>query len=167
MKLTFRSQFPCRHNRRITFTSSAAVHGAFRNKTLADSSIENFSRVPDSFECLANVGGQPVWAVGQHGNYEHHCVGVDVPVFKQGEFFYSYFRELRWFSMVPLLHFLRGLLGPNGWPAPEPRASFIIDDPESPSSKLRVYRFRKIGESCRSSQLSRDDRHGPAGCLVF
>src|ERR1700693_673537 len=51
----------------ITFTSSAVVHRAFRTKTLADSSLVNFSRVPDSFECLANVGSQPVWAVEQHG----------------------------------------------------------------------------------------------------
>lgn len=113
----------------ITFTSSTAVHGAFRNKKLADPSLETFSRVPDSFECLANVGGQPVWGVDPHGNYEHHIVGIDVPVFKPGEFFYSYFRELRWFSMVPLLHFLRGLLGSDPWPAAKPRASFIIDDP--------------------------------------
>jgi hypothetical protein len=112
----------------ITFTSSTAVHGAFRNKKLADPSVETFSRVPDSFECLANVGGQPLWAVEAHGHYEHHIVGIDVPVFKPGEFFYSYFREHRWFSMVPLLHFLR-VLGPDDWPAAEPRASFIIDDP--------------------------------------
>jgi hypothetical protein len=85
----------------ITFSSSIAVHGAFRNKTLADSSLKHFSRVPDSFECLANVGGQPVWAVEQHVTSQRHCVGVDVPAFKQGEFFHTYFREVRWFSMVP------------------------------------------------------------------
>ena len=128
----------------ITFSSSTAVHGAFRTKTLADSSLVNSSRVPDSFECLANVGGQPVWAVEQHGNYEHHCVGVDVPAFKQGEFFHSYFRELRWFSMVPLLHFLRMLLGPDGWPAPEPRASFIIDDPNLHYRSYGYIDFEKL-----------------------
>ena len=128
----------------ITFTSSSAVHGAFRNKTLADSSLEKCSRVPDSFECLANVGGQPVWAVAQHGNREHYCVGVDVPLFRQGEFFYSYFRELCWFSMVPLLHFLRGLLGPQGWPVPEPRASFIIDDPNLHHRSYGYIDFEKL-----------------------
>jgi hypothetical protein len=128
----------------ITFTSSTAVHGAFRNKTLDDSSLVNFSRVPDSFECLANVGGQPVWSAEQHGNYEHHCVGVDIPVFKQGEFFHSYFRERRWFSMVPLLHFLRELLGPDGWPAPEPRASFVIDDPNLHHRSYGYIDFEKL-----------------------
>jgi hypothetical protein len=128
----------------ITFTSSSAVHGAFRNKSLGDSSLVNFSSVPDSFECLANAGGQPVWTVEQQGNYEHHCVGVDVPVFKQGEFFHSYFRERRWFSMVPLLHFLRGLLGSDGWPAPEPRACFIIDDPNLHHRSYGYIDFEKL-----------------------
>ena len=31
----------------------------------------------------------------------------------KAKFFHSYFREARWFSMVPLLHFFRGLLGPG------------------------------------------------------
>jgi len=128
----------------ITFTSSAAVHRAFRGKTLADSSLVNFSRVPDSFECLASVGGQPVWAVEQHGNYAHHCVGVDVPVLRQGEVFHNYFQELCWFSMVPLLHFLQVLLGPGGWPAPEPRACFIIDDPNLHHRSYGYIDFEKL-----------------------
>ena len=128
----------------ITFSSSIAVHGAFRNKTLADSSLKHFSRVPDSFECLANVGGQPVWAVEQHVTSQRHCVGVDVPAFKQGEFFHTYFREVRWFSMVPLLHFLRTLLGPDGWPAPQPRASFIIDDPNLHHRSYGYIDFEKL-----------------------
>jgi len=128
----------------LSFTSSPAVHSAFRNRTLADSSLVTFSRVPDSFECLANVGGQPVWTMEQHGDCEHHRVGVDVPLFRQGEFFNSYFRELRWFSLVPLLHFLRALLGPDGWPIPEPRASFIIDDPNLHHRSYGYIDFEKL-----------------------
>jgi len=113
----------------ITFTSSAAVHRAFRGKTLADSSLITFSPVSDSLESLAKVGDHTVWGIEQLGNQEYHRVGVDVPVFTEKDFFHNHFRELRWFAMVPLLHFVRQLLGPDGWPAPERRASFIIDDP--------------------------------------
>jgi hypothetical protein len=128
----------------ITFTSSTAVHSSFRSKTLRDSSLKTFSRVPDSFECLAEVASQPVWAVEQHGDYEHHCVGVDLPAFNQGEVFHSYFCELCWFSMAPLLHFLRMLLGPAGWPAPKPRASFIIDDPNLHHRSYGYIDFEKL-----------------------
>ena len=128
----------------ITFTSSLAVHRAFRGKTLADSSLINFSRVPDSFESLARVGEETIWAVEQQDGQEHYCVGVDVPVFTEKDFFHNHFRELRWFSMVPLLHFLRGLLGPDGWPAPEPRASFIIDDPNLHYRSYGYIDFEKL-----------------------
>jgi hypothetical protein len=102
----------------ITFASSAAVHRAFRGETLADSSLINFSRVPDSFESLARVGNATIWAVEQQGGQEHHCVGVDVPVFTEKDFFHNHFRERCWFATVPLFHFLRRLLGADGWPAP-------------------------------------------------
>ena len=128
----------------ITFTSSATVHRAFRGKTLADSSLINFSAVSDSFESLAKVGEQTIWAVEQHGGQEHHYVGVDIPVFTERDFFHNHFREQRWFAMVPLLHFLRRLLVPNGWPTPEPRASFIIDDPNLHHRSYGYIDFEKL-----------------------
>lgn len=128
----------------ITFTSSAAVHSAFRGKTLADSSVINFSPLPNSFESLANVGEQTIWAVDRQGDQERHRIGVDVPVFTERDFFHNYFQERRWFAMVPLLHFLRRLLGPDGWPAPEPRASFIIDDPNLHHRSYGYIDFEKL-----------------------
>src|SRR6202022_1582879 len=52
--------------------------------------------------------------------------------------------ELRWFAMVPLLHFVRQLLGPDGWPAPERRASFIIDDPNLHHRSYGYIDFEKL-----------------------
>jgi len=128
----------------ITFASSAVVHRAFRGKTLADSSLINFSAVSNSFESLAKVGEQTIWAVEQHSGQEHHCVGVNIPVLTERDFFHNHFRAQRWFAMVPLLHFLRRLLGPNGWPAPEPRASFIIDDPNLHHRSYGYIDFEKL-----------------------
>jgi hypothetical protein len=130
----------------ITFASSATVHRAFRGKTLADSSLINFSRVSKSFESLAKVREQAIWAVEQQGDQEHHRVGVDVPVFTEKDFFHNHFRERCWFAMVPLLHFLRRLLGPDGWPAPEPRASFIIDDPNLHHRSYGYIDFEKLAK---------------------
>ena len=46
--------------------------------------------------------------------------------------------------MVPLLHFLRELLGPDGWPLPEPRATFIIDDPNLHSRRYGYIDFERL-----------------------
>jgi hypothetical protein len=128
----------------ITFTSSAAVHRTFRGKSLADSSLINFTGVSDRCESLAKVGEHAIWGVAQQGNQEHHCVGIDVPVFTERDFFHNHFRERCWFAMVPLLHFLRRLLGLDGWPAPEPRASFIIDDPNLHHRSYGYIDFEKL-----------------------
>lgn len=128
----------------ITFSSSNAVHRALRGKTLADSSLVTFAVVSNSFEPLAQLGKDTVWAAEQRGNCQHHFVGVDIPVFTEKDFFHSHFRELRWFAMLPLLHFLRRLLGPDDWPAPEPRATFIIDDPNLHHRSYGYIDFEKL-----------------------
>jgi hypothetical protein len=130
----------------ISFSSSNAVHRAFRDKTMPDSSLVNFSVVSNSFEPLAKVGTDTVWAAEYQGNREHHYVSVDVPVFTEKDLFHSHFQKLRWFAMVPLLHFLRRLLGPDGWPAPEPRASFIIDDPNLHHRSYGYIDFEKLAK---------------------
>jgi len=128
----------------VTFTSSELVHGAFRNRSLRDPSLENVSRVPEGPECLGRIDDHPIWSVERTGPQLRHYVGVDIPNFLAGEFFYSYFRASRWFAMVPLLHFLRHLLGPDGWPLPEPRASFIIDDPNLHSMRYGYINFERL-----------------------
>jgi hypothetical protein len=128
----------------ITFTSSELVHRAFRNGSLCDPSLESFSQVPEASECLARVDNHPVWSAERTGNLLRYYVGVDLPEFPAGAFFYSSFRASRWFAMVPLLHFLRDLLGPNGWLLPEPRATFIIDDPNLHSRRYGYIDFEQL-----------------------
>ena len=143
-EVIFSQPSPVAEQSAITFSSSAAVHRAFRGKTLADSSLVNFSGVPESFESLAKVGEQAVWAIEQQGDHDHHCVGVDIPMFTEKDFFHNHFRERCWFAMVPLLHFLQRLVGPDGWPTPEPRASFIIDDPNLHHRSYGYIDFEKL-----------------------
>jgi hypothetical protein len=113
----------------IRFTSSASIDGAFRKQELTDASVVKLCRVPESSESLAEVDGKSVWSIDRTNGCESHHVGMELPAFGAGDFFHAHFRFSRWFAMVPLLHYLRQLWGPEGWPRPEPRATFIIDDP--------------------------------------
>jgi hypothetical protein len=113
----------------IRFTPSTSIHRAFRNHELVDPSVTDFSTVPESAETLAEVENKPVWSVDRTGRRESHHVGVRFPLLGSEDFFHTQFRGSRWFAMVPLLHFLRKVMGPDGWKLPEPRATFIIDDP--------------------------------------
>ena len=130
----------------IRFTSSTSVHRVFRNKNLADSSLVNFSRVSESSECLAQVDNQPVWTLERTGSQLRYHVGIDLPLFTPGDFFHGHFRASRWFAMVPLLHFLRHLLDPDGWKLPEPRATFIIDDPNLHRRRYGYIDFERLAK---------------------
>jgi hypothetical protein len=136
----------------ITFTSSELVHRAFRSKTLLDSSVAAFASVPELSECLARVANQPVWTVERTAGGQRHCVGIDLPPFAGDEFFHAHFRSSRWFAMTPLLHFLWHLLGPEGWILPEPRATFIIDDPNLHYRRYGYIDFEKLAKHAEAHQ---------------
>jgi hypothetical protein len=129
----------------IHFTSSYIIHRAFRDRTLPDPSLQALSAIPPTAaRVLAESGAKSVWAVDRVGNREVHHTGVALPPLAQGEFFNQHFRSERWFAFVPLLHFLRNLLGPAGWRVAEPRAVFIIDDPNLHHSSYGFIDFAKL-----------------------
>jgi hypothetical protein len=130
----------------ITFTGSQSIHAAFRNKALEDTSLRKVNRVSEPAESLAEADGKPVWAIDRTGQRESHRVGVDLPPFTQNDFFHNHFRSSRWFAMVPLLHFLRQLLGAEGWTLAEPRATFIIDDPNLHYRSYGYIDFEKLAK---------------------
>lgn len=113
----------------VKFGSSNAIHRAFRGADLTDASLKQCASVPQSLETFAEVDGRPVWSVDSTSGCRCHHVGVDLPHFVASDYFQAHFRAARWFGMAPLLHFLQELLGAEGWKKAEPRATFIIDDP--------------------------------------
>jgi hypothetical protein len=136
--------FPVSESSAIHFTSSNLIHRAFRDRTLPDASLQNISAIPQTAKILAEIGGKPVWAVDRTHQQETHHSGVPLPPFEAGDFFHQHFRAARWFAFVPLLHFLRNLLGPEGWALPEPRATFIIDDPNLHHRSYGFIDFAKL-----------------------
>ena len=113
----------------IKFGASSSLHPVFRNREFTDPAVKKFSAVQSAGEILAEADGHPLWTVERMGGKSCHHIGISLPDVTADEFFHEHFRSNRWFAMVALLHFLREVLGPGGWPTPEPRASFIIDDP--------------------------------------
>lgn len=128
----------------VEFTGSAAIHRSFRNAAMADGSLQELAAIPRSLEPRAEIDGQPVWCVESKNGWQCHHVGVPLPRFAENDFFHAHFRSSKWFAMVPLLHFLRELLGPEGWQVAEPRATFIIDDPNFHRRSYGYVDFAKL-----------------------
>ena len=136
---------------KIKFGSSDGVPGAFRSAELADTSLDQFFPVSQLTETLAEVEGRPVWSLERRGPCECHHVGADLPSFEAGDFFHEHFRGARWFALLPLLHFVFKLLGTGGWRQPEPRAVFIIDDP---NLHHRSYGYIDFAELARHAEAN-------------
>ena len=128
----------------VRFASSTAIHRSFRSAAIVDASLEKFGTLPPSLEPFAEVDGQSVWSVEAKKGWQCHHVGVPLPLFAENDFFHAHFRSSQWFAMVPLLHFLRQLLGPDGWKVAEPRATFIIDDPNFHHRSYGYLDFAKL-----------------------
>jgi hypothetical protein len=136
---------------KIEFRSSANVPGAFRGAELADASLDEFSPVAPFTETLAEVDGKPVWSLEHLGDCACHHVGVDLTRFAEGDFFHAHFRGARWFALLPLLKFVEGLSGTAGWRKPEPRAVFIIDDP---NLHYRSYGYIDFAELAKHAEAN-------------
>jgi len=128
----------------VRFASSPAIHRSFRSAALVDASLEKCGTLPPSLETFAEVNGQAVWSIEPKSGWQCHHVGVPLPQFVENDFFHAHFRTSRWFAMVPLLHFLRQLIGPEGWKVAEPRATFIIDDPNFHHRSYGYLDFAKL-----------------------
>lgn len=135
---------------RIRFESCSSVPSAFRSAELSDDSIVKFYPVGRPAEVMAQVNGQAVWSREQNGKCECHYVGLDLPVFATGDFFHAHFRGARWFALLPLLTFLAELLGSN-WRKPEPRAVFIIDDPNLHHRSYGYIDFAKLARHAEAN----------------
>jgi hypothetical protein len=136
---------------KVEFGSSPNVPGAFRGAELADASLDKFCPVPQFTETLAAVDGKAVWSLERRGLCECHHVGIELPGFAADDFFHAHFRGARWFALLPLLNFIEGLSGTAGWRKPEPRAVFIIDDP---NLHHRSYGYIDFAELARHAEAN-------------
>jgi hypothetical protein len=78
-------------------------------------------------DVLAHVEEQPVWWQSSHGGL--HCSSYPLAELSEGQTLREHLRAGAFMGLLPLLHFLTGLFGDQGWSLPAPRAAFVIDDP--------------------------------------
>jgi hypothetical protein len=95
---------------------------------------------------LASVGNEPVWwqidaAAGPTGVSAYPLAALG-----EGEALRDHMRAGRFMGLLPLVQFLRQLLGSEGWRAPAPRASFIIDDPNLHRPSYGFLDYRGLAE---------------------
>jgi hypothetical protein len=78
-------------------------------------------------DVLAYVKERAVW--WQSGDGGLHCSLYPLAELGDGQTLRDHLCPGSFMGLLPLLHFLQGLLSDQGWKLPAPRAAFVIDDP--------------------------------------
>ena len=104
----------------------------------------------DGLEVLATVGGSPSW-IGHPQRWRQTAASLPREL-ASDEVLRDRFRGERFLALLPILELLRHLSGPSAWQPPQPRAAFILDDP---NLHWPSYGFADFGELADAGERHR------------
>ncbi|AMY12964.1 hypothetical protein LuPra_06250 [Luteitalea pratensis] len=115
----------------VRFEDAGVLDSRLRGQRLAHTPFEERrSLQPRSHDTVcACIGDAPVWLQRPDSAVTHDIVAYGPPHLKQGESLLDHCHGTRFLQVVPLVHFLRRVLGARGWSTPGLRACFMFDDP--------------------------------------
>ncbi len=116
---------------RLRFADHSLVPQALRGRAVATGGQVCASDLPATAvgDVLAESEHGPVWRAVRVSNGWHHTSGMALPLVGPDDRFFDHVTEYRFGAWVPVLVFLRSLLGEDAWPTPPLRACFMFDDP--------------------------------------
>ena len=107
-----------------------SLDARLRGRSLPHDRVETRSSNPaGSGEVLARCGAVPIWVRREIGQSRVDAVAVPLPELAADELPFEYLRAGNFIRLLPLVHFLREVVGDAGWQAPPLRACFMFDDP--------------------------------------
>jgi hypothetical protein len=92
--------------------------------------------------------GTVVWCVGNH--LPEHQTAVPFPVVERGDRLRSHLCAGRFMSLLPLVHFVRAVIGDGRWADPGVRAALILDDPNLHRRSYGYLDYRTLAEAARA-----------------
>ena len=101
-------------------------------------------------EVLAEVGDAPVWLRSDDGGIARETAAAVPPALERGDLLRDHLTVGRFWSLLPIVHFLRGICGERV--QPPLRACFVIDDAN--------IRFSSYGSICYRELAADAHEHG-------
>jgi hypothetical protein len=136
----------CREDVQVELAEEMRLASPLRGAAIPESSTpgDHPFEAPPSSRVLASVGRNPVW--WQSGDDGHPLFLSAYPPAQlhEGGTLREQLRAGRFMGLLPLVHFLRVLLGERGWTPPPLRASFVIDDPNLHWPSYGFLRYRQL-----------------------
>ena len=112
----------------VSFAQTPYLSPCFRGAAIADPSVKTLCDVvaEPADEVIARIGKDVLWIHRPEGGSAADLLAVTPPTLVHSDYLFSRFQENDWFSILPLLHFVREI---SGWTYPPVRACFMFDDP--------------------------------------
>jgi hypothetical protein len=98
-------------------------------------------------EVLAEVSDAPVWLRGDDGGIVRERAAAAAPALKHGDLLRDHLTAGRFWSLLPIAHFLQGICGERAQPSL--RACFVIDDPNIRWASYGSIRYRELADDAR------------------
>ncbi len=115
----------------VQLSPGRELDGRLRGRRLYDGSAGAYRplKVLPGDSILGSSGRNALWTRRSPGSDSVHLSAASLPELAESEPLRHRFREGCFLATLPLVHFLREVSAPHIWDPPEPRATFVIDDP--------------------------------------
>ena len=141
-----------RRSTRVHFSSSSAVDGRLRGRTLVE---EEWPVTPpldgrDAGSVLASGPDGGLWSVDDVGGVTTHSVTCLPPELESGERLKSRLQAGRFLALLPLVQFLREVTGASEWVPPARTACLVLDDPNLHWPSYGFVNYRQLADHATS-----------------
>lgn len=115
----------------VLFGKTAEIDRCLRGRLLNDHAASHAAPIPKlEGDTLIGSGPHgPVWVMHEFGCARLHHVSLAPAELGEHERLKDHLRAGRFLALLPLVQFLREIVGAAAWEVPGPRASFVLDDP--------------------------------------
>jgi hypothetical protein len=136
----------------VDFSNSTRLDRLFRGKSVVHWKLPPVHplELTDADEVLATIGGRAIWWVRPGPRHICHVVEFPVPRLAENELPLDYLNGYHFMQLMPLLHFLREVVGATArWSAPPRRACITFDDPNLHAPSYGFFSFAEIAKHAR------------------
>jgi hypothetical protein len=130
----------------VLLSSTAALDPPLRGRKLHESDLNLFQPLMPGAgdEVVATRGGRAFWLRQPVGGVSFHRVGAAPLELGTDECLWTHFHAGRFARLLPLLHFIREVVGDAGWNPGPLRAAFVFDDPDLSRSSYGCLDFASL-----------------------
>lgn len=130
----------------VTFADSPNVPLPFRGRVVSTRGLRGRDPLTmhENEQVLASSREGPIWTLSYADGRTRFRSAWPLPRMSPEMNFGDVFNEDRFMHTLPLLHFLRSIIGPNAYQAAPSRAAFMIDDPNLHWPRYGYVDFQEI-----------------------